>query len=134
MSFSLLSSLAGLDLSMAFLSMWKAVPACGFMALLFPVSLTPHSRLPGQGTHLRNSMKTGLSSAFPCGSAGERLHLQCRRPGFNPWVGKTPWRRERLPTPVFWPGEFHGLCSLWGRKGSDTTERCSLSLSLPSIL
>ena len=25
------------------------------------------------------------------------------------WVGKIPWRRERLPTPVFWPGEFHGL-------------------------
>jgi len=22
----------------------------------------------------------------------------------NPWVGKIPWRRERLPTPVFWPG------------------------------
>ena len=21
------------------------------------------------------------------------------------WVGKIPWRRERLPTPVFWPGE-----------------------------
>ena len=27
--------------------------------------------------------------------------LQCRRPGFDPWVGKIPWRRERLPTPVF---------------------------------
>ena len=25
------------------------------------------------------------------------------------WVGKIPWRKERLPTPVFWPGEFHGL-------------------------
>ena len=25
------------------------------------------------------------------------------------WVGKIPWRRERLSTPVFWPGEFHGL-------------------------
>ena len=25
------------------------------------------------------------------------------RPGFNPWVGTIPWRRERLPTPVFWP-------------------------------
>ena len=25
------------------------------------------------------------------------------------------WRRERLPTPVFWPGEFHGLHSPWGR-------------------
>jgi len=33
----------------------------------------------------------------------------CERPGFNPWVGKIPWRRERLPTPVFWPGEFHRL-------------------------
>ena len=38
-------------------------------------------------------------------------HLQCGRPGFNPWVGKIPWRRERLPMPVFWPGELHGLCS-----------------------
>ena len=36
-------------------------------------------------------------------------HLQCGRPGFDPWVGKIPWRRERPPTPVFWPGEFHGL-------------------------
>ena len=35
--------------------------------------------------------------------------LQCGRPGFNLWVGKIPWRRERLPTPVFWPGEFHGV-------------------------
>ena len=32
------------------------------------------------------------------------------------WVGKIPWRRERLPTPVFCPGEFHGLYSPWGRK------------------
>ena len=29
--------------------------------------------------------------------------------GFNPWVVKIPQRRERLSTPVFWPGEFHGL-------------------------
>ena len=29
--------------------------------------------------------------------------------GFDPWVGKIRWRRERLSTPVFWPGEFHGL-------------------------
>ena len=27
----------------------------------------------------------------------ERIHLQCGRPGFNPWIGKIPWRRERLP-------------------------------------
>ena len=31
-----------------------------------------------------------------------------------PWVGKMPWRRERLPTPVFWPGEFHGLYIVHG--------------------
>ena len=31
--------------------------------------------------------------------------LQCRRPGFNSWVRKIPWRRQRLPTPVFWPEE-----------------------------
>ena len=42
-----------------------------------------------------------------------------RRPKFHPWVEKIPWRRERLPTPVFWPGEFHGLYSckeygVWG--------------------
>ena len=37
------------------------------------------------------------------------------------WVGKIFWRRERLLTPVFWPGEFHGLYSPWSRKESDTT-------------
>ena len=39
-----------------------------------------------------------------------------------------PWRRERLPTPVFWPGEFHGLYSPCGHKELDTTEWLSLSL------
>ena len=42
-------------------------------------------------------------------------------------VGKIPWRRERLPTPVFWLVEFHGLYSPWGHKESDTTEQLSLS-------
>ena len=41
---------------------------------------------------------------------------------FYPWVGKIPWRREQLPSPVFWPGEFHGLYSSWDHKKSDTTE------------
>ena len=25
------------------------------------------------------------------------------------WLGKILWRRERLPTPIFWAGEFNGL-------------------------
>ena len=33
-------------------------------------------------------------------------------------VGKIPWRRDRLPTTVLGPGEFHGLYSPWGRKES----------------
>ena len=43
--------------------------------------------------------------------------LQCRRPKFDPWVGKIPWRRERQLTPVFLPGEFHGQRSLLDRDG-----------------
>ena len=59
----------------------------------------------------------------------ERIHPQCGRPGFDPWVGKIPWRREWLPTPAFWPRKFHGLYSPWDCKKSDTTEQLSLSLS-----
>ena len=43
------------------------------------------------------------------------------------WVGKIPWQRERLPTPVFRPGEFHGLYRPWDHKELDTTERLSLA-------
>ena len=39
---------------------------------------------------------------------------------------KDPWRRERLFTSVFWPGEFHGLYSPWDCKESDMTEQLSL--------
>ena len=34
-----------------------------------------------------------------------------RETRFSPWVGKILWRREWLPTPLLWPGEFHGLYS-----------------------
>ena len=34
--------------------------------------------------------------------------------GVDPWVGKIPWRRKWLLTPVFLPGEFHGQRSLVG--------------------
>ena len=32
--------------------------------------------------------------------------LQCKRLGFDPWVGKIPWRRKWLPTPVLLPGRI----------------------------
>ena len=51
-----------------------------------------------------------------------------RRPEFNPWVGKLPWRREWLPIPIFLPEESHGQKSLagyssQGHKESDMTEQ-----------
>ena len=56
-----------------------------------------------------------------------------RRTGFNPWVGKIPWRKAWKPTPVFLPGEVHGQRSLaghspWDRKESDTTEGLTCKL------
>ena len=48
-----------------------------------------------------------LLGAVPCDSDGKKIYLQCGKPGLDTWVGKIPWRRERLPTPVFWPGEFY---------------------------
>ena len=63
---------------------------------------------------------------------GKDSACQCRILRFDPWVGKTPWRTGRLPTPVFLPGEFHGQRSLvgycpWGCKESDVTEWWTLS-------
>ena len=69
-----------------------------------------------------NNNFTYLLVGLPLWLSWERMHLQSRRPGFNPWVGKTPWRRGQLPTPVFWPGEVHGLYSPWGGRDSDTIE------------
>ena len=39
-----------------------------------------------------------------------------------------PLEMGRVPTLVFWPGEFHGLYCPWGHKELDTTELLSLSV------
>ena len=48
---------------------------------------------------------------------------------FRLFLNSFPWRRERLPTPVFCPDVFHGLYSPWGCKELDMTERLSLTLN-----
>ena len=58
---------------------------------------------------------------------GKESFCQCRRHGFNPWVGKISWRKEWQPTPVLLPGKSHGQRSLvgyrpWGHKELDMTE------------
>ena len=57
----------------------------------------------------------------------QRICLQCRRPGFDLWVRKILWRRERQATPVFLPGKSYEQRSLagyssWGYEESDMTE------------
>ena len=47
--------------------------------------------------------------SFPCDSAGKESACNAGDLGLIPELGRSPWRRESLPTPVFWPGEFHGL-------------------------
>ena len=58
---------------------------------------------------------------IPCGSAGKESAYN-----EETWVQSLGWEdpstRERLPTPVFWRGEFHVLYRPQGHKESDTTE------------
>ena len=49
----------------------------------------------------------GKESACLC-----RRHKRC---GFDPWVGKSTWRRKWQSTPLFLPGKFHGQRSLVGQ-------------------
>ena len=74
----------------------------------------PHPNLPTTSPPLPLKKRLSRAQLVKNPPAMQRL-------GFYPWIGKMPWRRERLPTPVFWPGEFHGLYSPLGHKESDTT-------------
>ena len=56
-----------------------------------------------------------------------RVCLQRGRPGFDPWVGKIPWRWQWQSIPVFLPGDLPGQRSLvgyspWGHTELDTTK------------
>ena len=78
---------------------------------------------------LPNCFLGGTSDSF----LGKQSACQCRRGkrhGFDPWVGKILWRTKCQPTPVFFPGKFHGQTSLaghspWCHKESDTTENAN---------
>ena len=58
-----------------------------------------------------------FTSGFSGDASGKEPACQCsrhKRLGFDPWVGKIPWRRAWQPTPVFLPGESHVQRSLVG--------------------
>ena len=67
-----------------------------------------------------------VCSGFCGGTSGEEPTCQGRkrkRCGFDPWVGKIPWRRAWQPTPVFWTGKFHGQKSLAGYSPWDCPDK-----------
>ena len=77
-------------------------------------------------THPHTSTKF-LLKWLPGGEEPTCQSRKGKRRGFDPWVGKIPWRRAWQPTAVFLPGEFHGQKSLegyspWGRRESDTAD------------
>ena len=76
---------------------------------------------------------------FPCGSDGKERTCNARNPEFDPWVRKIPWRRDRLPTPVFLPGKSNGQRSLVGYIGLHRIAHthipgCSINLSILSAI
>ena len=86
----------------------------------------------------RISFHSSSSGVFPNGSAGKEPACQCRRPRFNPWVGKIPWRRERatdasiLAWRIPWteePGRLQAMGSQ--RDGHDGSVRTQHSMPVP---
>jgi len=51
--------------------------------------------------HIRYFTQVRVYTGFPWWLSWQRIRLQCRGPRFDSWVGKIPWRRDKLSTPVF---------------------------------
>ena len=123
---------------------WQAAEniKCGIRQPGFGSGLVPHwlyelgkflvSQMPWPYTNTLNGRKlfgfrvtlTDHDLVYPGGASGEEPACQCRRHGFDPWVGKIVWRRKWLHAPGFLPGASHGQRSLmnyspWAHKESD---------------
>ena len=66
----------------------------------------------------------------------KKILLQCRGLGFNPWVGKIPWRRAWQPTPIFLSKECPrteepGGLESTGSAELDTTEQLNTAHTQP---
>ena len=133
------------------------VGKCFFFPLAQPTTYSLLLRFLVHGSILKGSVKFGLTKhfsnqsshrrfswphcygvnctalplkGFPGGASGTEPACQCRRPkrgGFNPWVGKIPWRRAWHPLQCSCLENPHGQRSLagyspWGPTESDMTE------------
>ena len=97
----------------------RSDPPERILLLSYTVSLKHHPLILNQA----DDDKIRSHWGFPDGTSGKKFTCQqrrCKRRGFDPWVGKIPWRTAWQPTPVFLPGESHGQRRLvgyssWGR-------------------
>ena len=86
---------------------------------------------PGLIPGLGRSTGEGISYSLQYSWASLVAQLYCLRETWGSSLGwENPLEKEKLPTPLFWLGESHGLYSLLACKESDTTERLSLSTKL----
>jgi len=84
---------------------------------------TPHAR---PLTFHAPRMPFGLCTAPPSLHAHVEPGSSLRVFMIYPFLGKIPWRRKWQPTPVLFPGEFHG--QRWQRA---TTERLTYTYTIP---
>ena len=74
----------------------------------------------GAPQYIRQTLTDIRHKGFSCGSAGKESTCSAGNLGLIPGLGRSPRGGN---TPVFWPGELHGLMySPWGHKELDTTE------------
>ena len=86
--------------------------------------------IPGLGRSPGEGIGCPLQDSWASLVAQRIIHLQCGRPGFDPWVGKIPWRRSWQPSLYSCLENPYGQSCLvgyhpWGHKGLDTTEQLS---------
>ena len=67
---------------------------------------TPHLALTRHNLEIKSPLHGSQEPTCCCRRHGRR--------GFDPWVGKIPWRRKWHPTPVSLPAESHGQRNLAG--------------------
>ena len=86
-----------------------------------------------------HSLSTAPLSALKYGLPwwlSDKESCQCRRCGFDSWVGEMAWRRKWQPTPVFLPGNslyrgawwvtVHGVTKSWTQLSDGTTTTAAL--------
>ena len=87
------------------------------------------SLIPGSGRSAGEGIGYPLKYSWaPLWFSWWRICLQCGRPGFNPWVGKMPWKG--------YPLQCSGLgnsMDIYGAAELDTTEQLSLHFTWPCV-